>query len=90
MANNRMFLVHIPSKLGIYIGKRMGFGWYDAPEKPKLEAFYDYLEQNPIGSQDDFTLIMESSEESRCTWDWDKAKKHESGFLYFNLNPKKL
>ena len=28
MANNRMFLLHRPSGKAVYLGKRMGWGWY--------------------------------------------------------------
>lgn len=59
MADNRMFLIHKPTRLGIMLGKRMAWGWYKAPQKNEMEAFFDYLRDDPEGDQDDFILAME-------------------------------
>ncbi|MDP2672065.1 MAG: hypothetical protein Q8O68_00965 [Candidatus Daviesbacteria bacterium] len=50
MANNRMWLIHRPSKIGIKLGKRMAIGWYAAPLQDEVERFFKYLEDNPKGS----------------------------------------
>ncbi len=88
MANNRMWLVHRPSQLGISLGKRMGWGWYGAPEKELLEKFYSYLSENYEG-QDDFVLLMEDSDGSTLSGDWDYANKKEHGFMKFVLRDQK-
>ena len=65
MANNRMYLVHKPSGLKFYLGKRMGWGWYCKPEEDltgKLQKFFDECIENngdEINSQDDFAIGME-------------------------------
>jgi len=86
MANNRMFLIHKPSKLGVGLGKRMGWGWYNAPEKAELERFYEYL-SNEIpyedGSQDDFIIAMENCSDSNCFEDWQYTGEKENGFHKF-------
>lgn len=45
MANNRMILVYRPTGQAVYLGKRLGDGWYDVPH----------------GNIDDFCLAMEIS-----------------------------
>lgn len=70
MANNRMYLVHKPSKTGVYIGKRMGHGWYCGAQYDTGKAiaeFYEYLENNEdIREQDEFILVQEDSQCSEC------------------------
>jgi len=86
MANNRMFLIHKPSKLGIMLGKRLGWGWYGAPDKSEVERFYKYLSDNPEsydGSQDDFVLAMEDCTESNCFDDWRYTEQKVDGFRVF-------
>jgi len=83
MANNRMFLIHKPSKLGIMLGKRMGWGWYGAPDAFELRRFYDYLADNIEGSQDDFILAMEDCSESNCFKDWQYTNEMVEGFMVF-------
>lgn len=86
MANNRMFLVHKPSKLGVGLGKRMSWGWYNAPEKDELERFYAYLGNVTIIdklSQDDFVIAMEDCANSSCFGDWNYTREKENGFHKF-------
>ena len=56
-----MFLVHRPTGLAIYLGKRMGWGWYGAPEDTgsELNRFYEYLERECGDGQDNFVLVNE-------------------------------
>lgn len=77
MANNRMWLVHAPTGLAVFLGKRMGWGWYTMKESDthaKLQCLYDTLEdQGYAGNQDDFVLAMESvagGASSRVCGDW--------------------
>jgi hypothetical protein len=82
MANNRMFLIHKPSKLGVMLGKRMGWGWYAAPEKEELDRFYEYLSGNEE-DQDAFIIAMEDCSESNCFDDWRYTPKKVDGFILF-------
>jgi len=59
MANKRLFLVHQPSGHAVYLGKRMGWGWYDVhPDTARrLQWLYDRIEsQEAEGDQDAFVL----------------------------------
>ena len=62
MANSRLYLYHPPSNLGLYLGKRMAFGWYGAPKEltNKMNRFFaeaeDYSDDE---SQDNFVLLNE-------------------------------
>lgn len=61
MANNRLFLVHGPSGLGVMLGKRLGWGWKDAASVDELQALFDKVAEGGYeGHQDDFRLIFES------------------------------
>lgn len=67
MANNRMYLVHRPTRLGIYLGKRMAIGWYGVPPvlAARLQSLFDQVEQADYdGSQDDFAVVLEDDDES--------------------------
>ena len=60
MANNRLYIVHKPTGKKLYLGKRMGFGWYfhghfDLNEK--IDDFFD--ECLGDGDQDDFAIGMD-------------------------------
>ena len=63
MANNRMYIVFKPTGDKVYLGKRMGWGWYDVPKNlpEKLEQLFQVaetcLEDN--FHQDDFAIGME-------------------------------
>ena len=87
MANNRMWLIHRPTKLGIMLGKRLGFGWYKPPETKELERFYEYLGKNIDSeqNQDDFVLAMEDCSNSLCFDNWDYTNTFIDGFRLFKF-----
>ena len=63
MANQRMFLVHVPSGCYVPLGKRMGWGWYDVPKdlSDRIQKLYKMIEsQEAEGDQDDFVIAFES------------------------------
>lgn len=66
MANNLMFLVHVPTGLGICLGKRMGYGWYSNNKQLAIQKLFDTLESADYdyggGKQDDFALAMEDTD----------------------------
>ncbi|MBL4680848.1 MAG: hypothetical protein JKY88_09015 [Pseudomonadales bacterium] len=84
MANNRMFLIHKPSRIGAYIGKRMARGWYDPPEQEYIQKFYDYLEDNYFDSRDDLVLAMEDATDSTCFDGWNYTGERTDGFVTFD------
>jgi hypothetical protein len=65
MANNRMYLVHVPSGLAVYLGKTMGDEWYFSKDEQvaavgtDLVRLYRVVFEEYGGSQD-FTVAMES------------------------------
>lgn len=62
MANNRLWLVYRPTGKAVFLGKRMGYGWYHVPQdvKARIEALFAHVEEcYPDNSQDDFMLAME-------------------------------
>lgn len=83
MANNRMWLIHKPTKLGVMIGKRMLGGWYGAPEQAELQRFFSYLEYADEGRQDDFILAMEDCTDSSCFDNWKYTDETTNGFRKF-------
>ena len=62
MANNRLWLLHRPSKRAVLLGKRMGMGWYEALSSKTLQKFYDFLEDEHFVTMDDFELLIEDQE----------------------------
>ena len=63
MANNRMFLIHRPTMIGIMLGKRMGYGWYRPPSEEDMSVFYDIAIDHSDGqSQDDFFIGFDDAE----------------------------
>ena len=65
MANNRMFLVYRPTGDAVYLGKRMGWGWYGTPEDvaERIAELFERAEKaagEGDFSQDDFAIALES------------------------------
>jgi hypothetical protein len=60
-----MFLVYRPTGDCVFLGKRMGFGWYNVPDdiKERIAKLFE-LAQNAAAdgdfSQDDFAIALES------------------------------
>ena len=65
MANNRMYLLHRPSGETLFLGKRMGTGWYRVNDlsESKANEFFDKCEAvwNKATDLDDFVLVMEDT-----------------------------
>jgi len=79
MANNRMYLVYRPTGDAVFLGKRMGWGWYGTPENlvEHIAALFDKAEEACIRgrSQDDFAIAMESGEgQPYVIDDWKSTK----------------
>lgn len=89
MANNRLFLVHRPTGESVYLGKRMGYGWYGAYSDlgSRLNEFFSRcaekgyaaaLQKPWLGAaddQDDFVLAIEDASGSpNATDEWDYDK----------------
>jgi hypothetical protein len=57
-----MFLVHVPSGLGVMLGKRMSVGWYlsdDSDLDGRIARLYRMIESHPEWDQDAFALALE-------------------------------
>ena len=90
MANNRMLLCYRPSGRIIGLGKRMGFGWYNAVKKEKLDEFFAQCEQDALeveDSQDAFCLLMENDQGlTDCfgkQWVYDSKESRGFDFVKF-------
>lgn len=87
MANNRMFLIHRPSKIGVMLGRRMAIGWHEGSTEKSLDDFYEHIQSTQeLGSQDDFVLAMEDCEGSSCFDDWKYTGKQVNGFRLFEYD----
>ena len=76
MANNRLWLVHRPSGRRVFLGKRMAWGWYGAPEDTgaRLNAMFEAIECD----QDDFELVMEDASRAPCATESQRVEHDES------------
>jgi hypothetical protein len=66
MANNRMYLLHRPSGKAVYLGKRLGWGWYNVPDDltMRVNELFRLVEEGEVdGSQDDFCIALETTKE---------------------------
>ena len=82
MANNRMFLLHNPSGLCVYLGKRLAWGWYSVPKDlgKQLQTLFDHLRANPEGHQDDFVVAVEDAKGASMATDKWIYGKDKDGF----------
>lgn len=83
MANNRMYLLHSPSRNAVYLGKRMGWGWYSVPEniKDRIELLFKMVEDQGE-SQDDFCIAMEDGSEGKLIdSDWGYGERDKRGII---------
>ena len=86
MANNRMFLIHRPTGIGVLLGKRMSRGWYFAPDSNRLNEFYEHLSSDLVEEkQDDFILAMEDCSDSGCFNDWRYTGEKSGGYFLFEI-----
>ncbi len=90
MANNRMWLIHRPTKIGVMLGKRMGWGWYSPPSENQMTSFYetvmDQASTLDVFNQDDFILAMEDCDDSSCFSEWEYTVDKINEFRVFKLN----
>lgn len=86
MANNRMFLIHRPSTLGVMLGKSMGADWYKAPDADELERFYSVVFNDSCCSPfDDFVLAMEVPGSKMVFGGWQYTGETKDGFKVFDF-----
>lgn len=91
MANNKMYLIHKPSKVGVMLGKRMDFGWGHAPDIDLITSFYEKIAQDGVGHKDDFVLAMEDplNENQFGEWNYDYTNNltglTKDGFVMFEI-----
>lgn len=63
MANNRMFLVHVPTGKCVFLAKHMGEGWYGVPDdiRDRIVRLFEETYPPEHGHPEDFALAMEDS-----------------------------
>jgi hypothetical protein len=72
VANDRMLLVHIPSKRAVTLAKRLASPWYTpGPMSEKMDDFFELIGED--WDSRNFTLLFE---EDGKPW---KYKNHENG-----------
>ena len=85
MANNRMYLMHRPSRKAVYLGKRMGWGWYNVPDdvKERIKRLFKMVEnQEADGDQDDFCIALEDGETAPLSdSDWQYGDYDKQGII---------
>ena len=80
MANNRMWLLHKKSKLGVKLGKRMSDGYYNPPSKDLLDELFNYVSDNFPDAQDDFILLFETDDKK-----WSYTSKYIGNLRILNF-----
>lgn len=65
MANNRMYLVHKVTGKKLYLGKRMGHGYYNPQLPEALQTFFDQCAADDV-TADPFVIEYEDDP------DWDR------------------
>lgn len=94
MANNRMFLVHLPTGLAAGLAKRMGWGWYTASSVDqaqigrRIQRLFDVLEDRGYEDrQDDFAIALEDAEGATLAHGgWQYGEGREDGLTQLVLD----
>lgn len=89
MADNRMFLVHVPTGLAAPLGKRMVWGWHmsDGTQQKmgdRVALLFQILEEEHSydGRQDDFAVALEdASGASLATGKWQYGEHRTDGLV---------
>ena len=95
MANNRMLLVHRPTGLAVFLGKRMAWGWYTSEGigyrlEERISSLFEEVENSDYtGTQDDFALAMEVCTGAECAIDnWSYGPKRADKLIQLVLKEK--
>ena len=89
MANNRIYLVHKPSGVGVYIGKHMGWEWYNGMDPTVLgthiNTFLAAITDHCIGAREheSVMVVMESSTDPSVETTWTECKNTADGLVHF-------
>ena len=89
MANNRMFLVHRPSGLAVFLGKRMGHGWYTTDRCASVQILFDAVENED--GRDDFALAIEDATGATLAlgeWQYGPQWYRNDGLVQLIMNDK--
>ena len=91
MANNRMFLVHLPTGLAVFLGKRMGHGWYTTDRCTSAQILFDVLEsQYFYAGQDDFAIALEDAiGATLALGEWKYGPKRDDGLVQLIMTESK-
>jgi hypothetical protein len=86
MANNRMYLVHVPSGLATSIGKRMD-KWNARCSIDSIQQLFDTVELEYGDMGDDYAIALEDANGATLAtdeWEWSGNSRHD-GLLQFNM-----
>ena len=92
MANNIMFLVHRPTGLAVFLGKRMGGIWYMPTEIEedagvRIQKLFNVLKNE--NGRDDFAIALEDT--SRATLalgEWQYGPHRDDGLVQLIMTDK--
>lgn len=59
MANERMYILHVPSGGYCFLAKRMGWGWYNVDDE-RIKCLFTAMEEGELeGDQDALVIAFE-------------------------------
>jgi hypothetical protein len=93
MANNRMYLVHVPTGKSLYIARQSGLEWYNnriEEPAPWDKFFQDLRDEGHWDSN--FAITMEGTEDAPFAypargWNYDMARMNEDGIRTLEMIP---
>ena len=88
MANNRMFLVHRPTGLAVFLGKRMGHEWYTTDKFTSVQKLFDAVknEHDYYNKQDDFAVALEDARGATLALgEWQYGLKRDDGLVQLSM-----
>ena len=92
MANNKMFLVHRPTGLAVFLGKRMGHGWYTTDKFTSVQKLFDTVknEYDYYNEQDDFAIALEDARRATLAMgEWQYGPHRDDGLVQLIMTAQK-
>ena len=80
MADDRMYLIHRPSRVGVSLGKRYGSGWDNHPTSGSIQKLYDHVKYE-FGDPNDFIISCESQHDG---WTYCESIDNDRVLLKFH------
>ena len=97
MADNRMFLVHLPTGLAVLLGKRLSWGWYMSDETQekmgeRVALLFEVLKRDHFYAdmQDDFSVALEDiSGATLAAGSWQYGTPRDDDLVQLVMTPLK-